>query len=127
MSNEKGISAKDASNTDLKSELTMDNNKLYQNKLQSNSRRELLEQTKLSRLPQRQPFSLPDLSSPNAPTVVAVCAGCSARLDRDDNFQQSIHGCRKCIGIYARIDAALEESAKRKKKELLEKFTGGAK
>jgi hypothetical protein len=94
--------------------------------------RELLEQTKLSRLPslpQRMPFRLPDFN--NTPTkavvVVAVCAGCGGRLDSDDNFQQSIHGCRKCIGIYARIDAAIEESAKRKKKELLEKFAAEVK
>jgi hypothetical protein len=102
------------------------------------SRRELLEQTKLSRLPQRNSFKLPELpqqqpftfdnaATPNtAAVVVTVCAGCGGRLDRDDNFQQSIHGCRKCIGIYTRIDLAIEESAKRKKRELLEKFIGGA-
>jgi hypothetical protein len=84
-------------------------------------------------MPQRTPFRLPDLPqrlpltfdnapTPNAAVVVAVCAGCGGRLDRDDNFQQSLHGCRKCIGIYTRIDIAIEESAKRKKRELLEKF-----
>jgi len=91
--------------------------------------RDLLEQTKLSRLPERTPFRLPGFD--NTPTksvaVVAVCAGCNGRLDTDDNFQQSIHGCRKCIGIYTRIDQAIEESAKRKKKELLEKFAAEVK
>lgn len=88
------------------------------------SRGDLLEKSKLSRLPQRTPFRLPgfDNAPTNAVAVVAVCAGCNGRLDRDDNIQQSIQGCRKCLGIYARIDAAIEESAKRKKKELLERF-----
>ncbi len=101
-------------------------------KLQFNStpsRRDLLEQSKISRLPERPPFRLPDFD--NTPTksvaVVAVCAGCGGRLDRDDNFQQSIHGCRKCIGIYARIDSAIDEASKRKRRELLERFAGGAK
>ncbi len=98
-----------------------------QNKFQFNSaqsRANLLEQSKLSRLPQRTPFRLPDFDNTptNSVAAVAVCAGCNTRLDRDDNFQQSIQGCRKCIGIYTRIDAAIEESAQLKKKELLEKF-----
>lgn len=143
MKSEKAISAKDGSNTNLVSELTMKTNSNgesismseytpNQNKFQFNStpsRRDLLEQTKLSQLPERKPFRLPDFDkTPTNPVAVAaVCADCGGRLDRDDNFQQSIHGCRKCIGIYARIDTTIEESAKRKKRELLEKFTGGAK
>jgi len=85
------------------------------------TRSDLLESTKLSRLPQRTPFSFDNV--PNTTTATSVvCAGCGGKLDRDDNFQQSIHGCRKCIGIYARIDQAIEESAKRKKREMLERF-----
>jgi hypothetical protein len=91
------------------------------------SRRDLLESTKLSRLPQRTPFVLPDFD--NTPTksvaIVAVCAGCNGRLEPENTFQNSIHGCRKCITIYARIDSAIEESANRKKKVLLEKMIGG--
>ena len=109
----------------------MNKSNTNQNNFQSDSaqsRANLLEQSKLSRLPQRTPFRLPDFD--NTPTksvaVAAVCAGCNGRLDCDDNFQQSIQGCRRCIGIYARIDAAIEESAKRKKKELLKKFIGGS-
>jgi hypothetical protein len=110
----------------------MTHNTSSQTKFQFNSaqsRADLLEQSKLSRLPQRNSFRLPDFDNTptNAVAVVAVCAGCGGRLDRDDNFQQSIHGCRKCIGIYARIDAAIEDSAKRKKKELLEKFAAEVK
>ena len=108
----------------------MINLKPKQNKFQFNStptRQSLLESTKLSRLPERKPFVLPELPLNKPVAVVAVCAGCGGRLDRDDNFQQSIHGCRKCIGIYAKIEAAIEDSAKRKKKELLEKFAAEVK
>jgi hypothetical protein len=110
----------------------MDNNTKKPNQFQLNStpsRRDLLEQSKLSQLPERTPFRLPnfDNTPTNAVAVVAVCAGCNGRLDTDDNFQQSIHGCRQCIGIYARIDTAIEESAKRRKKALLEKFAAEVK
>ncbi len=87
------------------------------------SRRDLLEQSKLSRLPQRTPFRLPDFD--NAPTPVAVCAGCNGRLDGDDTLQLKFSGCRKCISVYGRLDAAREENAKRETRELLEKFAGG--
>jgi hypothetical protein len=98
------------------------------NNFQFNSRRELLDAARLSRLPESAPIRLSDFD--NAPTksvaVAAVCVGCGGKLERDGDFEQSIHGCRKCIGVYTRIDAAIEESARRKKKELLEKFAGGA-
>ncbi len=128
--NEKGNAGNIALNNlerGLTNQPTMNNDTPTRNKFQFNSRRELLEQTKISRLPQRPPFVLPDLSLNKTVAVAAGCAGCGGRLDRDDTFQQSIPGCRKCIGIYARIDTALEESAKRKKKELLEKFAAEVK
>jgi hypothetical protein len=109
----------------------MSNFNTNQDNLQFNStqsRRELLESTKLSRLPERKPFTLSDVPFPQKATVVvAVCAGCGGRLETDNTFQNSIRSCGKCIGIYTRIDAAIEESANRKKKELLEKMLGGAK
>ncbi len=99
---------------------------------------DLLEQSKLSRLPQRAPFRLPELpqrqsftfdNAPNQKTavVVAVCAGCSTRLDLEDAIQRKFSGCRKCISIYGRLDAAREENAKCETRELLEKFAGGVK
>ncbi len=91
------------------------------------SRREILEKSKLSRLPkspERKSFTYND--APKA-VVVAVCAGCNARLDLDDQIQQTFTGCRKCIGIYSRLDAAFDENANRKKKQLLAKMIGGAK
>lgn len=91
------------------------------------SRREILEKSKLSRLPKlprRESFTYNDAPKP---VVVAVCAGCGARLDVDDQIQQTFTGCRRCLAIYSRLDAAFDENSKRKKKEMLEKMTGGAK
>ncbi len=123
MQSEKAVSAKDGSNTYLKNKLTM--NKLPNFQFKSNadgdrSRRELLDQTKLSRLPERKPFSLPTAMFPKQANV--VCVGCGGRLETDNDFLQSVEGCRKCLGIYARLDAAFDESAKRKRREHLEKF-----
>jgi hypothetical protein len=98
--------------------------------------RELIEQTKLSRLPQSAPFRLPDLPqrlpltfdnapNPNATAVASACVGCSGRLDPDDSIQQSIKACRKCLTRYAVIDQAIDEASKRKRQEMLEKFAGG--
>ncbi len=118
------------SNTDFNELFTMNNNTPNQNKFQFNStptRQSLLESTKLSRLPERKPFVLPELPPTNAVAVVAVCAGCNGRLDRDDAIQQTFNGCRKCIAIYGRLEAAFDEGAKRKKKELLGKFAAEVK
>jgi hypothetical protein len=103
-----------------------------QEKLQFNSERpraNLLEQSKLSRLPQRPPFRLPDFDNAPMKTVaaVAVCAGCNTRLDTDDTLQLKFSGCRKCVSIYGRLDAAREENAKRETRELLEKFAAEVK
>ncbi len=106
-----------------------------QNKFQLNStpsRSELLEQSRLSRLPslpKRAAFNLPDFD--NTPTksvaAVAVCAGCNTRLDLEDTIQKKFSGCRKCISIYGRLDAAREENAKRETRELLERFAAEVK
>jgi hypothetical protein len=97
------------------------------NKFQLDStRRDLPESVKLSLLPKladRPTFQLPKI----APTKAAACIGCGGRLDADDTIQQSIKVCRKCLAHYAKIEAAIEDSAKRKTRELLEKFSGGAK
>ncbi len=102
----------------------MKNSTAKQFQLQPNSRRELLEQSKLSRLPERKPFTLPDFDNTRTKSVVvvAVCAGCGARLDLEDTIQKKFSGCRKCISIYGRLDAAREENAKSETQELLEKF-----
>jgi hypothetical protein len=86
------------------------------------SRRELLEKTKLSRLPElpnRRLYEIPDF----APTqAIAVCVNCAGRLDADDAIQQSVKVCRKCLTQYAVIDRAIDEASKRKRQAMLEKF-----
>lgn len=116
--NEKGISAKDALNN-LERGLTMNNDTPTQNKFQFNSRRELLDQAKLSRMPERKPFTMPNLSDTKA---AAGCAGCGGRLDPDDAIQQSVKVCRRCLTQYAVIDSAIDEASKRKRREMLERF-----
>ena len=111
------------SNTDLKNKLTMNNLPNYQFKSNADgdrSRRELLDQTKLSRLPERKPFSLPTAMLPKPANV--VCVGCGGRLDTDDAVQQSVKVCRKCLVQYATIEAAIDEASKRKRREMLAKF-----
>jgi len=98
--------------------LTMDNNKPNQNNFQFNSRRELLEQAKLSRLPQRQPFTLPGLSDAKA----SGCLACGGRLDVGDAVQEAVKVCRKCLTQYAVIDAAIDAASKRKRQAMLERF-----
>ena len=93
----------------------MNNNTTNKSEFQLKSRRELLELTKLSRLPSFQSAS------------AATCVGCGARLERDSEFLQSIRVCKKCLAHYAKVDAAFDEAAKRKKKEILEKFAAGVK
>ncbi len=89
------------------------------NKFQFNSRRELLDATKLSRLPERKPFTMPELS---VSIAAAGCINCGGRLDADDAIQQSVKVCRKCFIQYATIDAAIDEASKRKRREMLERF-----
>lgn len=107
----------------------MTQNTQNQAKLQHSSRRELIELSKLPKLPPRKPFTVPDFD--NEPTksvsVVAVCAGCGGRLDVGDPIQMRFSSCRKCVGIHGRVDAAAEANDKRDRRELLEKFAGGAK
>lgn len=131
MNKNKGDAGNIAGLSNLKTELTMNNNTPTQNKFQFNSaqsRANLLEQSKLSRLPERKPFTLSDVPFPQKATVVvAVCAGCNTRLDTDDRLQMKFSGCRKCISVYGRLDAAREENAKRETRELLEKFAAEVK
>lgn len=93
-----------------------------QNNFQLNStisRRDLLEQTKLSRLPERRkPFS---------PKASAVCVGCGGRLDLFDPTQIRFSACRKCLRIYANIEAAFDEKTNCEKREQLESFAAEVK
>ena len=150
MKNEKTVALEsNGSNTDLAhgstnkinsngESISMNNNTRNQNKFQipnfdespNTSRRDLLESTKLSRLPKlptRPKFELPEFELSSVTATAAVCVGCGGRLDGDDNFQQSIKVCRKCLAHYAKIDSAIDEASKRKRRKILERFAGGAK
>jgi hypothetical protein len=111
----------------------MNNYKPNPNEFQLNSaqaRESLLESTKLSRLPKlptRPKFELPDFELSSDTATAAVCVGCGGRLESDNDFQQQIKVCRRCLAHYAKIDEAIDEASKRKRRELLQKFAGGAK
>ncbi len=69
---------------------------------------------------------MPDFdNTPTSHVAVAVCAGCNARLDTDDTLELKFEGCRKCIGIYGRLDARREENSRRETRELLKKMIAG--
>lgn len=122
MNKNKGDAGNIAGFINSENQLTMNKNTPTQNKFQSNSRRELLDATKLSRLPERKPikpFTLPDLSETKA---AAGCVNCGGRLDPDDAIQQSVKVCRRCLTQYAVIDSAIDHAAKRKRREMFEKF-----
>ncbi len=88
----------------------------------------MLDQSKLSRLPKlsdRPKFEMPDITPKR--TAIVVCVGCGGRLDGDNDFQQSVKVCRKCLSHYAKIDLAIDEASKRKRRELLEKFAAEVK
>jgi hypothetical protein len=106
----------------------MKNNTLNHPKFQldfKQSRRELLEKSKLSRFPElsnrRKSESTDIASTPE----VTLCVICDRQLDSDDSIQQSVKVCRKFLSQYAVIDAAINEASKRKRPGMLEKFTAG--
>jgi len=121
---------KPVSKTGLINNLTdMQNYKPNTNEFQLDSpqsRQNLFESTKLSNLPKiptRSNFEPPN-STPTR-TAVVVCVGCAGRLETDNDFQQQIKVCRKCLMHYAKIDEAIDEASKRKRRELLKRFGGG--
>jgi hypothetical protein len=93
---------------------------------EKDSMHDLLEATKLSRLP---PLPKRNQSFDNAPTsrqaATTTCGGGSGRIDSLDHIQESVGACRKCICIYTKVEALFEKSEKRHRLELLEKFVGG--
>jgi hypothetical protein len=88
--------------------------------------RDLLEQSRLSRMTPREPFRLSFDNTPTAITVSTVCAGCYRKFDADDPIQSKFSSCLACIGISGRVEAAAEANDKRARRELLEKMAGGA-
>lgn len=89
------------------------------------SRRQLLESTRLSRLPklERRPL-VPDFAPmPAAP----VCVNCKVRLDEYNRPLNHVNACRKCLSSYTVLDTEINEADKRKRRETLEKMIGGGK
>ncbi len=78
MNKNKGSACNTPGLTNLDNQLLMKNNSLYQNKLQHNSRREWLESTKLSHLPERKTFKLPKM--PVIKMTAFVCDECARPL-----------------------------------------------
>ncbi len=125
------LAGNDAPNTKMKTGLQNQSNPNQPNfqpptitDAENISRRDLLEASKLSRLPslpRRELFTHNDAP----PVVVAVCAGCDKRLDVDDPIQKRFGGCRNCVGIFGRILVASEEAEKRQRRAILEKMAGG--
>lgn len=125
MKSKKGIVCGDALNNNLTDELTMNNLPKFQFKSNTDgdcTRRELLEQTKLSRLPKLPTHPKLELPKFEPPTKAAVCVNCGGWLDPDDSIQQSVKVCRKCLTQYAVIDAAIDEASNRKRRGMLAKF-----
>jgi hypothetical protein len=91
------------------------------------SKRNLLESTRLSRLPElpkRSKFQLPKFE---LPTKAAVCVNCKAKLDEYNQPLKSANVCRKCISVFTIVEAELDDADKRKRREMLERFVGGEK
>jgi hypothetical protein len=98
------------------------------NPAQYKSRADLLEAAKISHLPKlptRPKFELPEFELSSDTATAAVCVGCGGRLDGDDTLQLKFSGCRKCVSIYGRLDAAREENAKLETREMLERMAAG--
>jgi hypothetical protein len=89
------------------------------NRAQHSARRDLLEATKLSRLPERKPFSLDGISSHKQRLA---CVNCKTGLANETEFLQSIRACRKCLGVYVLVLQAIEAAEQRKRRETLERF-----
>lgn len=113
MKSKKPVATNNGSNIRTDNQLLMKNLTPTQNNFQFNSRRELLDATKLSRLPERRT---------KPATAFSSCVGCGGRLDADDTIQQSVKVCRKCLVQYATIEAAIDDASKRKRREMLERF-----
>lgn len=74
----------------------------------------------LPKLPQRRPFNLERSAFPKP--FAGHCVGCGAKLDGEEAIQQRFSGCRKCIAIYGRLDAAADAYDKSNRRETLERF-----
>jgi hypothetical protein len=85
-------------------------------------RREMLESTRLSRLPALPKRStVPDFTPMPA---AAVCVNCKAKLDEYNQPLAHVKACRNCLSAHAVIETEIDEADKRKRYEILGKMLG---
>jgi hypothetical protein len=129
MKSEKANAGHIGSNTNLTDALTMNKDNSNQNKFQldfAQPRRNLLESTKLPRLPERAKFpkfEMPEFDLHSAPKPAAICVNCKTKLDELNQPLAHARVCRKCICSFTTIEIELDEGEKRRRREMLEKFT----
>lgn len=120
----KGDAGNIAGIRNLGNQLTMENLSTSGNKFQFNSRRELLERSKLSRLPslpKRQMFHTNPQPAQETPNF---CANCNVKLTQD-NHRIAANVCTKCAVIYAKIVGEIDRASDEKLKAAkLQKFGG---
>ncbi len=95
-------------------------------------RRIILEKSRISRLPNWSRTSaavdLKDApllaqlaqeppATPAKSFGIAVCVNCKIKLPQTDYFARLVKVCRKCLGMHALVDAALNDSADERTKE----------
>lgn len=92
-------------------------------------RREMLESTRLSRLPslpKRRSFVMPKFEPPQVKVedVPKVCANCNIRLT-EDNQKTKANVCTTCVLVYTKIACEIDRTADEKVKAAkLAKFGG---
>ena len=105
------------------------NNIQQNNKSGNNKFAELLEKSKLSRmsrLSKLPPLNLDHVPFPVRQIEEIICVNCKVKLSKDDDFARMVKVCRKCLGMHAVIDSALNDAADQRSKEAkLQKFAGG--
>jgi hypothetical protein len=119
-------------------------NNLPQNKTNANNKfSELLEKSRLSRLPSLKKYEPPKFEPPKFDGVpfpvrnpqpleqekkskTGECVNCDIKLPASDDFAQLVGVCRKCLGMHATVDSHLNDVAdERSRQAKLQKLAGG--
>ena len=83
----------------------------------------LLETSKLSRLPKRRSTEFENVSFPTR--CASVCVGCKTELNEYNQPLKYPKVCRKCLLIYNTIETELEEAAKTERRAAIQRMAGG--
>lgn len=76
----------------------------------ANTRQNLLQQTKLSRLPK-----LPARASNLVTARKSACITCQSNLGNESEFSRRIKVCAACLAIYTKIDDAISAANENRK------------